>query len=70
MRIGVDASCWANERGYGRFTRELMGAMVREAPADQFVFFLDDRANARFTLAAPNVTRVLVRQRVSPTEAA
>jgi glycosyltransferase involved in cell wall biosynthesis len=70
MRIGVDASCWANERGYGRFTRELMGAMVREAPADQFVFFLDDRANLRFTLAAPNVTRVLVRQRVSPTEAA
>ena len=70
MRIGVDASCWANERGYGRFTRELMGAMVGEAPTDQFVFFLDERAHARFTLAAPNVARVVVPQRVSPTQAA
>lgn len=70
MRIGVDASCWANERGYGRFTRELLGAMVGQAPADQFVFFLDDRAHARFTLAAPNVARVVVPQRVSPTQAA
>ena len=70
MRLGVDASCWANERGYGRFTRELMGSMVGEAPDDQFVFFLDARADARFALAAPNVTRVLVPQRVSPTQAA
>jgi glycosyltransferase involved in cell wall biosynthesis len=70
MRIGVDASCWANDRGYGRFTRELMAAMVLEAPADQFVFFLDERADARFSLDAPNVVRVVVPQRVSPTEAA
>ena len=24
VRIGVDATCWANARGYGRFARELM----------------------------------------------
>jgi glycosyltransferase involved in cell wall biosynthesis len=70
MRIGVDATCWANGRGYGRFTRELVSAMVREAPADEFVCFLDDRARRVFTLAATNITPVVVRQRVSPTEAA
>jgi len=70
MRIGVDATCWANGRGYGRFTRELVAAMVREAPGDQFVCFLDERARARFTLEAANLVTVVVPQRVSPTEAA
>ena len=70
MRIGVDATCWANARGYGRFTRELLTAMVAEAPGDEFVCFLDARAAAVFELRAPNVTRVVVEQRVSPTEAA
>jgi glycosyltransferase involved in cell wall biosynthesis len=70
MRIGVDATCWANQRGYGRFTRELVTAMVREAPGDEFVCFLDARAREVFALHAPNVTPVVVRQRVSPTEAA
>lgn len=70
MRIGVDATCWANSRGYGRFTREIVGAMVLESPADEFVCFLDERAAADFTLDAPNVVRVVVPQRVSPTQAA
>lgn len=70
MRIGVDATCWANGRGYGRFTRELLGAMVPEAPEHEFVCFLDQRAAARFDIAAPNVRRVVVPQRVSPTQAA
>lgn len=70
MRIGVDATCWANARGYGRFTRELLGAMVALAPGDEFVCFLDARADAVFELRAPNVTRVVVAQKVSPTEAA
>jgi len=70
MRIGVDATCWANGRGYGRFTREIVGAMVLEAPGDEFICFLDDRAAADFSLDAPNVRRVIVPQRVSPTRAA
>ncbi len=32
MRIGVDATCWANGRGYGRFTRQLLPAMAQQAP--------------------------------------
>jgi glycosyltransferase involved in cell wall biosynthesis len=70
MRIGVDATSWANERGYGRFTRELVRAMVEEAPNDEFVCLMDARARDTFTLDAANVSPVVVRQRVSPTIAA
>lgn len=70
MRIGVDATCWANGRGYGRFTRELMTAMFAEAPRDEFVCFLDERARERFAVVAPNVVPIVVPQGVSPTEAA
>lgn len=70
MRIGVDAACWANGRGYGRFSRELMRSMVALAPEDEFVFFLDPAAEACFDLDSPNVHRQPVAQRRAPTEAA
>ncbi len=44
MRIGIDVSCWQNTRGFGRFTRELVGQLVREfTPAHQFVLIADAR---------------------------
>lgn len=70
MRIGVDATCWANARGYGRFTRELCATMVARAPDDRFVFFADERAAACFELRAPNVELIIVPLGASPTEAA
>ncbi len=70
MRIGVDATCWANGRGYGRFTRELLAAMVPLAPGDEFVFFLDPASAARFDLRASNLRTVTVSQSQAPTEAA
>jgi len=70
MRIGVDATCWANRRGYGRFTRELCREMVRLAPQDEFVFFVDALARKACDVEAPNLRLVEVPQRVSPTEAA
>ncbi len=70
MRIGVDATCWANGRGYGRFTRHLVAAMASAAPADQFLCFLDAASAACFDLKAPNVTPVLVEQGIAPTAAA
>ena len=48
MRIGVDLTCLANDRGYGRFTRELVPAMMDLAPDDVFVCFADDVAAKRF----------------------
>lgn len=70
MRIGIDACCWANGRGYGRFTRELLTAMVRSSPDDEFVFFVDDLAKERVELEAGNLELVRVAQSESPTEAA
>jgi glycosyltransferase involved in cell wall biosynthesis len=70
VRIGVDGACLANERGYGRFARELLRAMVDEAPNDEFVLFLDARAADRFDMNGGNVRRVVIRQGESPTIAA
>lgn len=41
MRIGIDANCWSNRRGFGRFVRELVGAMVALRSGDEFVLFAD-----------------------------
>ena len=39
--IGVDATTWWNRRGFGRFTRGQLGAMLREARGHKFVLFVD-----------------------------
>ncbi len=70
MRIGVDATCWANGRGYGRFARELLRAMVIEGASHEFVCFVDDRAARCFDLTGAGVRMVVVPQSASPTTAA
>ncbi len=46
MRIGIDAACWSNQRGYGRFTRELLKALLRLDQENEYVFFVDPETNA------------------------
>ncbi|HET6277341.1 MAG TPA: glycosyltransferase family 1 protein [Candidatus Polarisedimenticolia bacterium] len=70
MRVGIDACCWSNERGYGRFARELLRAMAPLAPGDEFVCFLDRWTRDRFFLELPNVSVVCVDQAASPSRAA
>lgn len=41
MRIGIDGSCWSNRRGFGRFTRGLVGEMARRAGDAECVLLLD-----------------------------
>ena len=41
MRVGVDATCWANRRGYGRFTRALLSALVELDRQNHYTFFID-----------------------------
>ncbi len=41
MRIGVDASCWVNRRGYGRFARELLTALVAQDRESEYYFLVD-----------------------------
>jgi glycosyltransferase involved in cell wall biosynthesis len=70
MRIGIDVTGWANERGYGRFTREMIDAMTALAPAHEFICFLDERSADRFLLDRDNVRKTVVPQSVAPTLAA
>lgn len=70
MVIGVDATCWANARGYGRFARELMREMTRVAPDDRFTCFGDRRSFEAYPDPAPNVRLVEVAVDESPTVAA
>lgn len=70
MRIGVDGACLANGRGYGRFTRELLAALVEGAREHQFVLYADRASLADMDLNAPNVHVVHVSQSVSPAHAA
>ena len=41
MRIGIDASCWLNRRGFGRYTRELVRALLEVDEKNEYVLFLD-----------------------------
>ena len=41
MRIGVDATCWNNRRGYGRHLRSLFNAVCRLDRSNEYVLFVD-----------------------------
>ena len=41
MRIGIDGACWWNRRGFGRFTRELLHALITRARGHEFTVFFD-----------------------------
>jgi glycosyltransferase involved in cell wall biosynthesis len=45
MRIGVDATCWQNDRGYGRQGRGLLRALVPLDRGNRYVFFMDSKEN-------------------------
>ena len=44
LRIGVDATCWGNARGYGRHARGLLSTLVRLDRSNRYAFFLDSEA--------------------------
>jgi len=44
MRVGVDATCWGNRRGYGRFTRALLTALLELDRQNHYVFFVDSES--------------------------
>lgn len=41
LTIGVDATTWWNQRGFGRFTRSLVSAMTAHGRGHKFVMFVD-----------------------------
>ena len=69
MRIGIDATCWANPRGYGRFTRHMLTALLAMDRENEYVFFMDTLTAASARLP-DNAEQVLVKLSESPTRAA
>lgn len=69
MRIGIDASCWANKRGYGRFTREMLTALFEQDKKNEYVLFVDS-ATALPNNFPPNVKSIVINLSQSPIEAA
>ena len=58
LRIGIDVTCWINGRGFGRFIRELVGALVRRDAGHEYVFLADRQTAERAQL--PKGHRVAV----------
>jgi glycosyltransferase involved in cell wall biosynthesis len=69
MRVGVEACTWANRRGYGRFTREIVSAMVARHPEHRFVLVVD-RHTARDCIFPDGAEQVVVDTVAQPTRAA
>ena len=41
MQIGVDATAWQNNRGYGRHARALLSSLVRLDAENHYTFLVD-----------------------------
>ena len=68
MRLAIDAPCWANDRGYDRYPREIIPAKAAASPEDEFLCLLDPRSLESLDFHALNVHRVPVPRGRSPLE--
>jgi len=69
MRIGIDATCWANPRGYGRFTRNMLTALLELDKANEYLFFMDSFTASMADFPA-NAEQKIITLSESPTQAA
>jgi glycosyltransferase involved in cell wall biosynthesis len=69
MRIGIDATCWSNRRGYGRFTRGLIHALLATNIKDEFTLFVDTHTFAKHQFPT-GATCIVVETTQAPTDAA
>lgn len=68
LTIGVDATTWWNKRGFGRFTRGQLGAMLAEPRGHRFVLFVDQEPVEE--MLRPHVEVVQVQTSAKVTESA
>ena len=59
MRIGIDGTCWSNRRGYGRFVRELLGAVAAASRDHTYTVYLDRASSGTFDLGPPFCARAV-----------
>jgi glycosyltransferase involved in cell wall biosynthesis len=69
MKIGVDASCWGNKRGFGRFTRDLLGELLEIDAVNEYLFFIDAET-ARETCLPKRARTVIAETETSQIKAA
>ncbi len=69
MRVGVDATCWSNPRGYGRFTKDMLSALLELDTRNEYLFFMDS-FTATMTDFPVNAKKIVVGVSESPTRAA
>ncbi|MEO6223605.1 MAG: glycosyltransferase family 1 protein [Vicinamibacterales bacterium] len=71
MRIGIDANCWANKRGYGRYTRELVSTVLEIDTSNSYTLFIDAQTERQCAGDLPSrARRVIVPTRSAATDAA
>lgn len=69
MNVGIDVTSWSNRRGYGRFTRSLLTALLARPRGHDFTLFVDEPSAPLLThTGRANIT--VVRTRRAPSEAA
>lgn len=68
MKIGIDGSCWHNQRGFGRFAREVVRALLAAPAGHQFTVFFDHDPPP--DIVATGATIIQVRTHTPVTEAA
>ena len=65
MLIGIDAACWWNKRGFGRFTRQLLLAMFAQPRDHRFRLFIDQPPEPEMDHPVADVVRVITRRPVT-----
>lgn len=68
MNIGIDATCWQNQRGFGRFTRGLLNALFELETPHRFFLFVDQSPDE--SAAWPHVEYIQVSPQRPLTESA
>lgn len=66
MRVGVDARALAGSRGVTRYTRELLEALAREYPRDQWLLFVAGRAELPAAQELRRMPNVSIRRHLLP----
>ncbi len=69
MRVGIDATCWANRRGFGRFTRNAMSRLVELDSRNTYVLYVGSDALMRNGLPDRAERRLLSAARPGPESA-
>jgi len=69
MKIGIDGSCLSNRRGFGRFSRRLLGALAEQPSGHKFSVFVDRPSAEKVAVPEP-FERVVVAVRKAPSQAA